>query len=379
MSDLLLRLRIPFNQEFVRKRCRKTETVRFWDDGQVLVGTVEPEAAPVAYGVSEIDGLAERCLHGSSYFVRSFKGSLWWPLIGSRGFVGIEDFGRLAAEGDEGALLAVDPSIETPLDVSPLRPDAYFEQNLWRTMGNSTNGERWARAHIGASRMMFCEDKVYLEAGEPIYYLVHSMVRGAFDVAVGPSALDRRGTAAIGVPGPSASARLECARRGTAFAIGEVDEEIRTLLDRGNSVSGRPKVETVLQCHAPDTAALSCARAMAEFLWSEARRDGYWTDSLRRSVPILASACDPDATTENLPHLEVLGQLALAKDMAVRNEFFNEIRDARDVLRRLRSFGHGALAEEDEAALTGLGANVFGTAAACRATDPMVLNEDAAQ
>jgi hypothetical protein len=85
---------------------------------------------------------------------------------------------------------------------------------------------------------------------------------------------------------------------------------------------------------------------MAEFLWSEVRREGYWTDSLRRSVPILASTRDADATTEDLPHREVLGQLASSKDMAVRNEFFNEIRDARDVLRRLRSFGHGTLAEE---------------------------------
>ena len=205
MSDHILRLRIPFTQEFVRKRCRNTETERFWDEGQVLVSTVEPEAAPVAYRVSDTDALAERRLHGSSYSVRSFKGSLWWPLIGSRGFVEIEDFVRLAGEGDEGALLAVDPSIETPLDVSPLCPNVYFEQNLWRTMGNSTIGERWARAHRGASRMMFCEGTVYVEAGEPIYYLVHSPVRGDFDVAVGPSALDRRGTTAVGVPGPSAS------------------------------------------------------------------------------------------------------------------------------------------------------------------------------
>jgi hypothetical protein len=379
MSELLLTLRIPYTQEFVRRRCRNTETERFWDEGQVLVGTVKPDAAPVAYRVSDTDALAERRLHGSSYSVRSFKGSLWWPLIGSRGFVKIEDFVRLAAEHDEGALLAVDPSIETPLKVSPLRPEDYFERNPWRRMGNSTNGERWARAHIGASRMMFCEGKVFVEAGEPVYYLVHSAVRGAFDVVVGPSALDRRGASTVGVPGPSAPARLECARRGTAFAIGEVDEEIRTLLDRGNSVSGRPKVETVLPCHAPDTAALSCARAMAEFLWSEAKREGYWTDSLRRSVPILARTRDADATTEDLPYREVLEQLASSKDMAVRNEFFNEIRDARDVLRRLRSFGHGTLAEDDEAALTGLGANVFGTAAACPATDPMVLNEDVAQ
>jgi hypothetical protein len=378
MSDRILRLRIPFTQEFVRKRCRNTETERFWDEGQVLVSTVEPDAAPIAYRVSDTDGLAERCLHGSSYSVRSFKGSLWWPLIGSRGFVEIGDFVRLAAEGDEGALLAVDPSIETPLDVSPLRLDAYFEENPWRSIGNSSNGERWARAHVGASRMMFCDGKVYVEAGEPLYYLVHSAVRGAFDVTVGPLSLERRGTRAIAVPGPSAWDRIECARRGTVFAIGEVDEEIRTLLDRGNSVSGRPKAETLLQCHASDTAALSCARAMAEFLWTEARREGYWTDSLRRSVPILASTRDANATTEDLPHREILEQLASSKDMAVRNEFFNEIRDARDLLRRLRSFGHGTLAEEDEAAMSELGRQFY-RPATTTPSDRWKPNEETAQ
>lgn len=378
MSDRILRLRIPFTQEFVRKRRRNTETERFWDEGQVLVSTVEPESAPIAYRVSDTDALAERRLHGSSYFVRSFRGSLWWPLIGSRGFVKTTDFVRLVSEGDEGALLAVDPSIETPLKVSPLHPDAYFEQNPWRSKGNSSIGERWARAHREAAKMIFCGNKVYVEAGEPIYYLVHSPVSGAFDLAVGPSALDRRGTTTIGVPGPGAPARLECARRGTAFAIGEVDEEIRTLLDRGNSVFGRPKVETVLQCHLPDTAALLCARATAEFLWSEARREDYWTDSLRRCVAILASTRDSDAATENLPHREVLEQLVSSKDMAVRNEFFNEIRDARDVLRRLKSFGHGPLAEADEAALSVLGAQ-FDAVPAGPATGGIAMIEEVAQ
>lgn len=69
MSDRILRLRIPLTQEFVRKRCRNTETERFWDEGQVLVSTVEPETAPVAYRMSDTDAPAERRMLASSYLV----------------------------------------------------------------------------------------------------------------------------------------------------------------------------------------------------------------------------------------------------------------------------------------------------------------------
>lgn len=349
MTDLV-KLSIPYTQEFVRKRCRNTETVRFWESGHVAIDTIEPDAAPVAYRVSE-DGLAERRDHGSCYVVRSYRGSLWWPLIGTEGFVGSADLLRLLPNRHEGALLAVDRTIQTPLDVSPLSPDAYFERNPYRTMGASDRDERWARVHRGARQIFFCDGNVYVEAGEPIFYLVHTPTKGMLGVAIGAAALGRRGTPAIGIPGPTLWSRVESARRGSAYSIEEIADEIRLQLDRGNSVYNDPKIDVALELHRPDTAAFLCARVLAEFLWSEARRHGYWTDALRRSVPILARTQDADATTEHLPHLEVLKQLTSSADPAVRNEFFNEIRDARDVLRRLRAFGHGTLAEADDDAL----------------------------
>lgn len=354
MSDPI-RVRIPYTQAFIRRRCRNTETERFWDDGWIIVDTVEPDVAPVAYRVSETDALAERREHGSCYAVRSFRGGLWWPLMGNQGFVGIADLLRLLPAHHDGALLAIDPTIETPLNVSLLSPENYFERNPYRTMGASDRDERWALARRGATQMFFCDGNIYVEAGEPLFYLVHTPTKGMLGVAVGAAALGRRGTPAIGIPGPSSRTRAESARLGTAYAIGEVEDEIRLQLCRGNSVFNSPKIEIVLECHLPDTAALLCARVLAEFLWSEARRDGYWTDSLRRSVPTLAYSRDDNATSDFLPFRETLEQLASCKDQAVRNEFFNEIRSARDVLRRLRFLGHGTLDAEDEAALFDFG------------------------
>lgn len=350
-----VRLRIPYTQEFVRKRCRNTETERFWDEGWVTIDTVEPDAAPVVYRVSETDALAERRDHGSCYAVREYRGSLWWPLVGVDGFVGSADLLRLLPEGHQGALLAIDPTIETPLNVSHLSPDTYFERNPYKTMGASDRDERWARAHRGAREIFFCDGKVYAEAGEPIFYLVHVPTKGMLGLEVGPASLGRQGTLAIAVPGPTTWTRAESARRGTAYAIGEVAEELRLQLDRGNSIFSNPQIEVVQPRHLPDTAALLCARALSEFLWSEARRKGYWTDALRRSVPILAATRDAVAPMGDPPHREVLDQLASSKDQAVRNEFFEEIRSARDVLRRLRAFGHGMLEAEDETALWALG------------------------
>lgn len=355
-----VKLQIPYTQQFVRRRCRNSEPVRFWEKMEVFLDTVEADAAPIAYKVSETDALAERREHGSLYAIRSFRGALWWPLVGPRGFVQPDDLRGLLAEGDEGALLAIDSSIETPLNVSELAHDAYFEQNPYRTMDISDRDDRVGLAHRGARQVMFCDGKVYVVAGEPIYYLAHTPTKGSFAVTVGAASLSRRGTTAAGIPGPTAWTRIESARRGTAYAIGEIEDEIRLQLDRGNSIFGAPKIEILCDCQLPDTAALLCARVLAEFVWGEAGREGYWTDSLRRSVPTLAASRDADAASNDLPCLEVLVQLTSCKDQAVRNEFFNEIRDARDVLRRLRSFGHGSLEEDDEAALSDWAAQLPG-------------------
>jgi hypothetical protein len=46
--DILVRLRIPYEQNYKRKRHRTTETLRFWDTRAIVIREVEPEAAPLA-------------------------------------------------------------------------------------------------------------------------------------------------------------------------------------------------------------------------------------------------------------------------------------------------------------------------------------------
>ncbi|MET4091016.1 hypothetical protein [Bradyrhizobium sp. S3.5.5] len=357
-----IKLRIPYTQEFVRKRCRNAEEVRFWDEEAVVViDAVEPADAPIAYNVSETDALAERPELGSCYSVRSYRGLLWWPLVEPDGFVKVDDFLKFMADGHEGALIALDPTIEIPLNVSPLSPNAYFEQTPFRTLGAADLDKRRASVQRGAAELMFCDGKVYVAAGEPLYYLVHMPIKGMLLLSVGAADIGRQGTPAVALPGPSSYSRHESACRGTAYAIGETEDEIRLQLDRGNSIFGAPKVEVVSECHRPDTAAKLCARVLAEFLWSEAQRDGHWTDPLRRSVPALGRAGDPAAKGDDLPHPEVLAQLAECKDGRIMKEFFREIQEARSILRRLRSFGHGLLTDVDDAALAALGELGTGT------------------
>jgi hypothetical protein len=316
----------------------------FLDEGAVMIGDIEPDEAPVAYRVQskslplDPGGLRQ-------YVIRSFEGKLWWPLSWP-GAPGLhrEQFAYLAAEGRPVAVLAIDPSICTPLQQWPYREIGAFQV---RRTGASDKGERWAWAHRNALRVVFCGDEVLLECGEPVFYAVSCP--GGVKVEIGPAAWDRWNESHA-LPGPDRAERIDCARRGLAFGLDEFETEVRILTDRGNGVHLRTEIETVHPCHRPDTAALLCERALAEFLWEEARRQEYWTEPLRGNVPAIAGGGEPDST---LVHRQVLEQLAACKGPAMR-EFFRELRAARDILHRLNSLASGRLSEEDDAALAGL-------------------------
>jgi hypothetical protein len=103
------------------------------------------------------------------------------------------------------------------------------------------------------------------------------------------------------------------------------------------------------------TAQRFCARATAEHLWNEARFQGHWAAALRRNVPLIAGAGEAGAAPAGLQHRQVLEQLTARQDYALTTVFFREIRYARDILRRLKSFDAAAgLTEEEDAALSQL-------------------------
>jgi hypothetical protein len=339
-------LRIPYEQWFVPPRCRAMRAEWFMDEGAVMVRVVDPEDAPIAYRFRPGSPSPDHD-HENEYAVRIHQGNFWWPLSWGDGKfrLGPVEFKIFAAKGLPLAVAAIDPSISVPLRRWPLR---LFDANSARSVGSSDKGYRWGWANSNALRVMFCGNEVLVEAGEPVFYAVPC--RGGVEIDVGPSAWDRWNERRA-MPGPDREQRRDCARRGLAFGVEELENELRILADRGTNARRGIQVETIRSEGSAHAAALLCARALAEFLWEEAGRHGFWTDALRQSVPALANAGEPNASPEDLRHRDVLEQIAATKNTVIVREFAREIRDARDILARWRALGITGFAAADEAAI----------------------------
>ena len=348
MKEVPLTLQIPYAQDYVPRKCRKMQTAWFLDEGAVMIRVIEPDEAPVAYRVRSrslpLDPSQLR-----QYEIRCFEGKFWWPISGRklnrpdwvRPEMHREDFAWLAANGVSVAVLAIDPSICIPLEQWP---SGQFGEVRFRTAGESDKGQRWGWAHRNALRIVFCEDEVLLECGEPLFYAVPCA--GGVEIKIGPAAWDRWNAPHV-LPGPDRVERLACARQGSAFGLDEFDTEIQILTDRGNGVRLGDEVETVHEHPPRATAALLCERALAEFLREEARQEGYWAELLQRKVPATVADDKPGSTLDYRPILE---QLAACSGPDMR-EFAAELRAARAILHRLNSFERERNSAEDEAAL----------------------------
>ena len=97
--------------------------------------------------------------------------------------------------------------------------DEYFKDIVIREKGSSSTwAQQAAKAHRDASRIMFCQGRVLVDAGEPVWYVVPGQnARDDLDLLVGHSSLDWRESAGYFTPGPHRHVRLASAFHGRAF------------------------------------------------------------------------------------------------------------------------------------------------------------------
>jgi hypothetical protein len=75
MNDEIVQLRVPYTQNYVPVGRRKSASVDFWSEGNVLVRIrrIDASEAPPAYRITRTD----EHLPTKPYIVRSFPGLLW--------------------------------------------------------------------------------------------------------------------------------------------------------------------------------------------------------------------------------------------------------------------------------------------------------------
>jgi hypothetical protein len=210
---------------------------------------------------------------------------------------------------------------------------------------------RAKQAERDASRMIFCADRVLVDAGEPVWYAILDKPAGRFDLLVGHSDLDRSNLdrphgAGFFTPGPDRKASIACGRHSLVFGLGETSLALDTIADLGRDFRFGSEI-VALSDHLPPPAAAAqvCLRASAQDL-----RDLAWLKpDLRREMPELSDSSSDAVRTDLKSDALLLRNFVGRNVPALRRDYAQRIADAHKVLDRLD--GHEPLAEEDDAAL----------------------------
>ncbi len=322
----------------------------------LAIREVDPLDAPVAYRVKD----SRRPLspfggHVPEYEIRSFDGGLWWPLVGHEGPVSGQTFLELAAAGHQSARLTLDPDAWVSHSERPTAA-VYFARHKARRLLETTQPERWSRVLHGSHGVIICGGMIYVDAGEPIWF-GKELRDDRIDLLIGCSSLDRRGSIHHDVPGLSNGTRLTCAADGLAFGLDEIEREVRALRSRAIHVGVCSEIVPQIILHRPDAGAVLCERSLAMCLWFSMRRRESWSHSLQEALPALATAHAPHASLNDLNCRDVLVQVA-SLETGDDPELDKLIMTARDIKRRLTSFGASFLAEEDEIILGEIAADL---------------------
>jgi hypothetical protein len=289
MTDFIFRSQFSYRQHYILRRCSRPQWVDLNGECDVTIIEVEPATAPVAYNLSTIGPDQPR----GAQEIRAFAGSLWWPLLGENGPLQASDFRTMVKDNWTVASAILDPRHRTYRSHG-ITFDEFFKSIVVRDKCfHSTWEQQYASAQRDASRVIFCQDRVLVEAGEPVWYVVPGGSSCDRDLVVGPTSLDRCETAGYRTAGPRRHVRLASALRGLAFGLAEI-EGVR---DADNQLQVKSQIAAMLNRPAKPAADL-CARALAEHLWNIA----WLHPNLRKVLPALAVACHSDPAPEMLPY-----------------------------------------------------------------------------
>lgn len=340
MKQHLLNTRFTYRADYVLRKARKSRCVFLTDEIPVVIREVDAVDAPVAYRInSHPHGF------GTEVQVRSFDGSLWWPLADGRGPFKSSDLLALVKRYWDGASAAFDPMRRTYNLPGPSADEFFASLPIRQDKFVSTRKEQSESAERDASRIIFCEGYVLVDAGEPVWYAVHHAPTRMFDLFIGHSNLDRANTDGYSTPGPDRGSRMTCARLGRAFGLDEFDVCVRSLGGEGNIRRHNEIVSMSERVSA--SAADVCVRALAQYLWEIAWR----YPDLRKAMPSVANASHPKPPPEMLPHRQMLQELVGFEDPRLTRGLSALISDAQRILERIAMSEAPPLTDEEQDAV----------------------------
>ncbi|MFQ3451808.1 hypothetical protein PMN64_00570 [Bradyrhizobium sp. UFLA01-814] len=343
MTDFMFKSQFFYRRHYVRKRCRLEEWIDLNDTCDVAISEVDAKDAPIAYEVAQFNG-EERQPHE----IRSYAGSMWWPLHGADGPLKSAEFRSMVENDWETASAILDPLHRTYRLCNPLKAENFGRIEVREDKDRSTFDLQLAGAHRDASRLLFCGGDVLVEGGDPVWYFIPAAQdRKGVDLVLGPTTLNRREAAGYSMPGPERHVRLSSGWHGHVFGLTEI-EAAKEGWATEQAINVRSEIAA--RHYRPTTSAADlCARAVAEHLWDIA----WMYSGLRQAVPAVANANHLFPAPDFPEYREMLRQLISQKNPELSRNLSRLIASAKTILDRLEL--NGPTDEDDDAALASLG------------------------
>jgi hypothetical protein len=160
MSDSIIQgITFPYRVDFIPRRCRNTRFVYIADHDFVELRRATRSEVSVAFRILQHE-------ENNKFEILSFDQELWWPIVDAAGHLGASNF-LAALENGHAEFLKL-------LHRRPFLPYTHrlpvsFDVLNVRKMKGCNREEILGLTREGASRVLLCDDFVYMRGGEPVY------------------------------------------------------------------------------------------------------------------------------------------------------------------------------------------------------------------
>lgn len=329
MPQHLIETTFDYSCDFIPRNCRRPRTILLKSPHFIAIEVVDDSSAPVAFNIIPSAEGAQR------FGVRLHGGALWWPIYGPTGPLTADQFLTLEHQDRQAFHALFDPLSRTSRSAEQTYDDLFFGKS-GRVM-RSNRDDRRQQVDYDAARIAIFGDAVFVEAGEPVWYVVRDRSRSSvYNVCPGHSSLDRRDDGRFSTPGPALGVRQTTARLGRAFGLNEIGAGLAELRPTELRYSAEVSPTGFYECSSSSDL---CAQALVRYLWELA----CGAPQLRKLFPQLKGARPSVAPPRDLSYRSVLQEFASSTDPEIK---FRNIRDdARAILDR---WSHQAIEKADD-------------------------------
>jgi hypothetical protein len=181
MSGEPLRINFPYTVRYLRPRHRRPSFDTIWVKNEsILIKSANSDEAPAAFRIARTNGLEKR-----TFEVRSYGGSLWWPIYDGDNCLNVSTFIEAIKGGESAHLGLLDHNLQHYSSNRREDENDFFArmQLQIREIQNTTRATRLKLAEAGAENILFCDNAVYVNGGDPVFYYTFGDWRNQINTA----------------------------------------------------------------------------------------------------------------------------------------------------------------------------------------------------